>query len=533
MRLIALLLLLYSGTLLAQDTIFYDKLYRENIGEQVEIKYKSRSTGQWEKDYKPTGKWQSLDSNGNVLVETNFDYNKRKQSSRKDGLQVFLDPETGDTLLMRQFSKGRLIQQLALQPSILVIENDILHIYKDFGSYTIAEYRKNYGGSSDFTTIWKSSIENPRDLLNDPEYLAVEKQTGDTTLLQPASFSTKAEYNYISNPEFEKHPSAYFSIMSFEDQITDWSVASISPDFYLSNVGALSGNSYVGIRVFSLRKDIEYIQNKLRQPLVKDSIYCFSAYLKLSPGSRYATNAFGFLLSKEKTKIDTDELLSVKPSKNLNTQILNYKSRWMKVQCTYKAKGGEQYLTLGSFQNHKELKLIEVPGESLECYYYMDDVSLVPIAREEDCACNFADSRVDGVPSVDTTDVANEPHTTVFEKMQVGDTLVLDNIHFDNDESKLLAESFSTLYELLLFLHKYNRVKIKIAGHTSSVGGYTHNVVLSERRAEAVKRFLTNNGVDENRIETNGFGPDYPIASNDTPEGQKENRRVDFTITEK
>jgi len=73
----------------------------------------------------------------------------------------------------------------------------------------------------------------------------------------PASFSTKAEYNYISNPEFEKHPSAYFSIMSFEDQVSDWSVASISPDFYLSKVGALSGNSYVGIRVFSLRKDID------------------------------------------------------------------------------------------------------------------------------------------------------------------------------------------------------------------------------------------------------------------------------------
>ncbi len=532
MRCITLLLILYAGALQAQDTIYYDKLYRENVGEQIEVKYKSRTTGRWEKDYLPNGKWKSLDSNGNVLVETNFAYNKRKQTSRKDGLQVFLDPSTGDTLLMRQFSKGRLTQQLGLQPAILVVENDVLHIYKDFGSYTIAEYRKNYSGGSDFTTIWKSSIEDPTDILNDPDYLAVEKQIGDTTLLQPASFTTKAEYNYISNPEFEKHPSAYFSIMSFDDQITDWSVASISPDFYLSNVGALSGNSYVGIRVFSLRKDIEYIQNKLRQPLVKDSIYCFSTYLKLSPGSRYATNAFGFLLSKEKVTIDTDELLTIKPSKNLNTQILNYKSSWMKVQCTYKAKGGERYLTLGSFQNHKELKLIEVPGKSPECYYYIDDVSLVPIASEQECACNFADSRIDEGIVADSTPVDTVEETNIFEKMKLGDTLILDNIHFDNDESKLLAESFSTLYELLVFMHKYERIKIKIAGHTSSVGGYTHNVVLSERRAAAVKRFLTNNGVDEKRIETEGHGPDYPIAPNDTPEGQKENRRVDFTIIE-
>ena len=128
-----------SGALLAQDTIYYDRLYNKNVGETIEIAYKSRSTGNWEKDYLPNGKWQSLDSNGNVLVETNFRYNRRRKNTKKDGLQVFFDPKTGDTLLMRQFSRGRLIQQLGLQSTILVVDNDVLHIYKDFGSYTIAE----------------------------------------------------------------------------------------------------------------------------------------------------------------------------------------------------------------------------------------------------------------------------------------------------------------------------------------------------------------------------------------------------------
>tara|TARA_B110000902_G_scaffold108089_1_gene127705 strand:+ start:8142 stop:9740 length:1599 start_codon:yes stop_codon:yes gene_type:complete len=530
MRLVTLFLLLYSGALLAQDTIHYDRLYNKNVGETIEIAYKSRSTGNWEKDYLPNGKWQSLDSNGNVLVETNFRYNRRKKNTKKDGLQVFLDPKTGDTLLMRQFNQGRLVQQLGLQSAILVVDNDVLHIYKDFGSYTIAEYRKNYSGTADFTSIWKSSIEDPSAILRDSNYLRLERQIGDSTLLLPASFSTKSEYNHVSNSEFEKHPNAYFSIMSFENQLTDWSAASISPDFYLSKVGAISGNGYVGIRVFSLRKDVEYVQNRLRKPLKKDSVYCFSAHLKLSPGSRYATNAFGFLLTKEKVFIDTEELLSVKPSKNLNTQILNYKTQWMKVQCTYTAKGGERYLTLGSFQNHKGLKLIEVPGQSPECYYYMEDVSLVPIDKEEDCACNFADAR----EQTGTSDWVRQielPERTVFENLHVGDTVILNNIHFDNDASKLLAESFSTLYELLVFLQKNKKVDVKISGHTSSVGGYSHNVVLSERRASAVKRFLTNNGVDTDRIEIEGFGPDYPIASNDTEKGQKENRRVDFSIT--
>lgn len=510
------------------DTIYYNKIATVGIGENIEIETRSRVTGAMDTHYLRTGPWQFLDSNDNVLVETNFVASKRKRISKRDGLQLFREPVTGDTLLMQEYKKGMLVNQLGLKSAILVIENTVYHIYKDFGSYTIAEYRFKYSGSADFTSIWKSSIEDPRDILNDTNYLRLEKERGDPSLLQPASYSTKAEYNYVSNPEFERHPSAYFSIMSFTDQVSDWSIASISPDFYLSKMGALSGNSFLGIRVFSLKKDIEYVQNKLRKPLVKDSTYCFSAYLKLSPGSMYATNAFGFLLSNVEQKIDTDKLLSIQPSKSLNTQILNYKSRWMKVQCTYTATGGEQYLTLGSFRNHKDLELINVPGNAPESYYYLEDVSLVPIANEAQCACNFSDHRIqeqsnDTVPPM-------EDEVSSFDSLRVGDTMVLDNIHFNNDESDLLAESYEMLADLLLFMHKYKTARIQIDGHTSSVGEYLHNLVLSRKRAAAVQRFLTNNGVSEDRIETNGYGPEYPIASNDTEAGQKENRRVEFKL---
>jgi len=222
--------------------------------------------------------------------------------------------------------------------------------------------------------------------------------------------------------------------------------------------------------------------------LIKDSVYCFSAHLRLSPGSRYATNAFGFLMSKERQFIDTDEVLTVRPSKHLNTQVLNYKSKWMKVQCTYKAEGGERFLTLGSFQNHKEEK---------------DSLSLDSTVLET---------------------------ITPFDTLKKGDKIILDNIHFDNDESRLLAESYSTLFELLTFMRSSKSLKIEIAGHTSSLGRLTHNKVLSLRRANAVMKFLTNNGIEEDRIETIGHGPDFPIADNETKEGQRENRRVEFKI---
>ena len=513
------------------DTLFYDDLTRREVGDYHEIYFKSRMTGMDDTLRLKKGKWFYQDSLGNNLVELHFKVNKRKQRFYKDGLEVFMHPATGDTLLMRNYREGRVMEQIAFKTGILKIENTIYHIYKDFGAFTIAEYRFDYEGTQDFASVWKSSMEDPTAIFRDTAYLRMEREIGDPSLLQPASFSTKAEYNYVSNPEFEKHPSAYFSIMSFENHVSDWSVASISPDLYLSPTGAISGNSYLGIRVFSLRKDIEYVQNRLKAPLEKDSTYCFSAYLKLSPKSRYASNAFGFLLSKEEVYIDTDQLLKIQASKRLDNQILNYKTRWMKVQCTYTAKGGEKFLTLGSFQNHKELKMIEVPGDAPESYYYLEDVSLVPISKEEDCACNFADDRIDTLempPSWTETDT--EESQSAFDTLKKGDKLILDDIHFENDKAIILAESFATLSSVLDYLLNNRKVRVEISGHTSSLGSARHNYILSEKRANSVLKFLIKNGVDEKRIETAGYGPDYPIASDDTPEGQKENRRVEFKI---
>ena len=278
MRLLFVIFTLFTFTAQSQtDTIFYDEQVREQIGESIKIPIKSRVTNMVDTLFLKQGKWNYVDSLGNLLVEVNFTANRRKQSTHKNGLEIYLNPKNGDTMLMRNYRSGQVIEQLGVKPGILKIENSVYHIYKDFGSYTVAEYRYDYTGTMDFTTMWKSSIEDPEDILNDTNYLKYESEIGDPSLLQPANYNTKAEFNHVSNPEFENHPSAYFSIMSFTNHVTYWSVASISPDLYLSGSGALSGNSFIGIRVFSLKKDIEYIQNTLRQPLKKDSVYCFSA----------------------------------------------------------------------------------------------------------------------------------------------------------------------------------------------------------------------------------------------------------------
>jgi outer membrane protein OmpA-like peptidoglycan-associated protein len=70
-----------------------------------------------------------------------------------------------------------------------------------------------------------------------------------------------------------------------------------------------------------------------------------------------------------------------------------------------------------------------------------------------------------------------------------------------------------------------------VAGHTDSVGSEQTNQALSERRAGTVGQYLRGKGVTDNRIATAGYGKNRPVASNDTPDGRQQNRRVELTLT--
>ena len=69
-------------------------------------------------------------------------------------------------------------------------------------------------------------------------------------------------------------------------------------------------------------------------------------------------------------------------------------------------------------------------------------------------------------------------------------------------------------------------MRVEVQGHTDSKGPETYNQMLSEKRAIAVKAYLVKEGIDSGRIEVKGYGESDPIASNDTEEGRKKNRRV-------
>jgi cell division protein FtsN len=75
--------------------------------------------------------------------------------------------------------------------------------------------------------------------------------------------------------------------------------------------------------------------------------------------------------------------------------------------------------------------------------------------------------------------------------------------------------------------------KVEIQGHTDTEGPRQHNLLLSQRRADSVRKALIRRGVDFQRLDSKGYGPDQPIADNATPEGRAKNRRVQFKILQK
>jgi len=118
------------------------------------------------------------------------------------------------------------------------------------------------------------------------------------------------------------------------------------------------------------------------------------------------------------------------------------------------------------------------------------------------------------------------------DTIQKGDTIIMDNLYFDTDKSTIRRISNAALDELAALLTSHPTIKITLVGHTDNVGKADYNQRLSEARVVSVKSELVKRGIDGTRIGTVGKGMTEPIASNSTPEGRAENRRVEIIIDE-
>jgi outer membrane protein OmpA-like peptidoglycan-associated protein len=116
---------------------------------------------------------------------------------------------------------------------------------------------------------------------------------------------------------------------------------------------------------------------------------------------------------------------------------------------------------------------------------------------------------------------------------RIGDNITLNmpgNVTFDTDSAALRPQFFGVLNSVGKVLTEYDKTVVEVAGHTDSTGSDSHNMALSQRRANTVGEYLYTQGIMDQRIMTVGMGEHHPIADNSTSEGRQLNRRVEITL---
>jgi outer membrane protein OmpA-like peptidoglycan-associated protein len=182
----------------------------------------------------------------------------------------------------------------------------------------------------------------------------------------------------------------------------------------------------------------------------------------------------------------------------------------------------------------------EAPEVAEECELAVVD----PITGRSDCG---TDSDGDGVldsldqcpgtpagTPVDGRGCTVEPVTTAPQpapyEAPTEQPLILRGVQFENDTAILTAESKQILDDVAASLKGQPGLRIEIGGHTDSIGNESYNHMLSQQRAEAVRQYLISRGVDGDGLVAMGYGEFKPVASNETPEGRAENRRVELKL---
>ncbi len=111
-------------------------------------------------------------------------------------------------------------------------------------------------------------------------------------------------------------------------------------------------------------------------------------------------------------------------------------------------------------------------------------------------------------------------------------TVQLHGVRFGFDDATLTPDSVEVIDRAAEQLNSCKELDIVIGGHSDTTGPKGYNIQLSMRRAEAVRQQLIEEGVDESRLTSKGYGPENPLGSNDTRDGRAQNRRVDLTPVE-
>ncbi|WP_171017306.1 OmpA family protein [Maribacter sp. ACAM166] len=333
------------------------------------------------------------------------------------------------------------------------------------------------------------------------------------------------------NPSFEIFVQCPVKLGNLEQDVENWKIPTLGSTDYFNGCSTSMGTpenfngqqpanfgvGYVGFYMFAPDDYREYIQGALSTTLQKGGRYTISFYVSLAERSDFAVKEFGIRFSEFPVKVETSKVLSnihfSKLQGDTSNQIeITYskfysdEKEWIKLTQEFVANGTENYILIGNFKNNRRTQKFQTKRKITKgSYYYVDMISVVKTDSK----------KIDSPP---------------IHNFKLDSVHVFKDVLFGFNKAILKDVYQQELTSILNYLKLHTEVKIKISGHTDTMGSDRFNQLLSEKRAKSAADYFLLKGVEQSRIYFDGFGSSKPIASNKTKAGRLLNRRVEFVL---
>lgn len=360
------------------------------------------------------------------------------------------------------------------------------------------------------------------------------------------------EGNLVPNGSFEETEKKVKEPGQIE-LATPWKSATLQPaDLYSSSTKKeevavprntygeekpLDGENYAGIRMYSDkdRQPRSYLYVELTEALEAGKTYCVTMNVSFADMSKFAVNNLGIYLSEDELTAKNTDILSAKPQVMQRTnRIFNKQFYWEPICAEYKAKGGEQYLTIGNFfpsEDTKNERTRRPKGffgaQMTDGYYYIDQVSVVPMDIAGDCWCEKGPQ---GKMEVVKREFHSDPDAVQEEEGSDQESLQDMVIAFDYMKTDIGDSLKKKLDKAVEELTADEDITIQVVGHMDP--SEQKFASLGQKRAENVAKYLESKGIDAERMEVKNGGTKSPIDTSGTEEGKAKNCRVEFVIPE-
>jgi outer membrane protein OmpA-like peptidoglycan-associated protein len=299
----------------------------------------------------------------------------------------------------------------------------------------------------------------------------------------------------------------------------------------------IDGSSYAGFRAFTKdpKKSRTYLQAKLAKKMTKDKLYCVRFNVSLADLSKWGVNNVGVFISDRKIQNTTDNALTFIPhiTEKTNKSITTMEG-WETICGTYLATGKEEYIVIGCFGTEDNLRLEKVKKPAsqegvvmADVYYYLDNVEIMEIEAQSQCFCGKTEDR--------DPDLIYSRSTAKGIDMKPEQVVAATAVWFSFLSAEIPNMFESELQDIVTIMKNDPDMKIELVGHSeldeineAKINRYY--LGLAQTRAEAVKKFFVDAGIEGSRIMISSKDNTVPASTKTTPLGKAQNRRVEFVV---